>query len=160
MSKPNTFLRAQVAERIKTLQEPFTASDLAEVPSASSILTALRKQGLIRFVGKQSRKGNGAKLKEYVRVRKVNTEEIYAPANLLEQHDKLPPRCTSWKQYDSWRELRPAAGLDGFCEDCTPEYQAEMCKVGRCDHPEILFYKDADGFIYGTQQIHNSKKGI
>lgn len=170
MTKPIT-QRAQVWEYAKTLAEPFTAHDLAQFSHPASILKSLEHQGLIKCVGKIKRQESigGAKLKQYVRVErseivKAKIEKIREIAhdhvNLLAQHDKLPPRCTTWAQYDLWRSLRPAAGFGGFCEDCTPEYQAEMCKVGKCDHPEILFYFDKDGLIYGTQRIHESKKAL
>lgn len=78
-------------------------------------------------------------------------------ANHLKLHDKQVPRCASQSQYDSWRDLRPAAGVAGFCEDCTPEFQKEKSAKGMCDHPEVLFYLDENGLIYGSFKIHEQK---
>ena len=38
-----------------------------------------------------------------------------------------------------------------YCTDCTPEYQAQMMKEGRCAHPETTFNEDDDGFVVGTR---------
>ena len=51
------------------------------------------------------------------------------------------PACfDSQAQYDSWREAanvcRPR---HGYCEDCTPEYQARMIETFRCKYPNTVF---------------------
>lgn len=80
--------------------------------------------------------------------------------NHLKLHDKILPRCTSKAKYDSWRICKPAAGVAGFCEDCTPEFQKEKAAIGMCDHPEVLFYLDDDGLIYGSFKIHEEKRAL
>lgn len=70
--------------------------------------------------------------------------------NLMALHDKCFPRCITHEQWKLWRATRPSAGVAGLCEDCTPEYQNKMCLTGKCDHPEILFYVDKDGLLFGS----------
>jgi hypothetical protein len=63
------------------------------------------------------------------------------------------PRCASAKQYGTWKLAAyqyPPASKVGFCEDCTPEYQAEMIEQARCENPHVWFCKDKDGLEYGT----------
>lgn len=64
------------------------------------------------------------------------------------------PACFAQKDWDNWRA--PIGGVQlrrpsSFCEDCTPEYQAQMLAVKRCEHPETIFSRDADGFISGRR---------
>lgn len=51
------------------------------------------------------------------------------------------PLCSTDAQYRSWLDMARLAppGNAGFCEDCTDEYQAQMIKKHRCQHPEIIF---------------------
>jgi hypothetical protein len=60
------------------------------------------------------------------------------------------PRCVSSEDYRAWNKLQPRAGKAGFCEDCTPTFKMTMMDLGRCDHPEIRFCRDDDGFLTGT----------
>ena len=61
------------------------------------------------------------------------------------------PKCTTPQNYASWKDVaHRAIPKYGFCEDCRPEYQAEMIKQRRCEHPETIFEEDEDGFIAGT----------
>lgn len=66
---------------------------------------------------------------------------------------KPVPRCATEKQYRLWREearrLKPAPDAK-FCEDCTPSYQREMLIKGRCENPEIRFFVDIEGWVYGS----------
>ena len=38
---------------------------------------------------------------------------------------------------------------DDYCEDCLPEHQREMIGKNRCQHPEVVFRADEDGFMAG-----------
>lgn len=78
--------------------------------------------------------------------------------NLMLLHDKYFPRCITYAQWKRWRETPPRAGVAGLCEDCTPEYQNEQCMLGKCDHPEILFYVDSEGMIFGSLTPRVSEK--
>lgn len=57
------------------------------------------------------------------------------------------PQCATKEQWRTWKEqaIRPGAMPDpkvGFCTDCTPEFQKEMREQGRCENPEIKFYRE------------------
>lgn len=78
----------------------------------------------------------------------------------LKIHDRITPRCTTKAQYNLWRDMPPPTHINGFCEDCTPEYQKEMCDCGRCDHPEVLFYLDKEGMIYGAHILSDTKVAL
>lgn len=81
--------------------------------------------------------------------------------NMLKIHDKITPRCTNKKQYDLWREIHPSAlSSRGFCDDCTPKFKREKCSQGLCDHPEVIFYKDKDGMIFGSHIAMKNKVAI
>ena len=60
------------------------------------------------------------------------------------------PPCTNLRDYKEWLMMLPPTGKYGFCEDCTPKYKLEMMDQGRCEHPEIRFERDEDGFLNGT----------
>ena len=36
-----------------------------------------------------------------------------------------------------------------YCEDCLPEFQREMIRKNQCQHPEVIFRVDEDGFVSG-----------
>lgn len=61
------------------------------------------------------------------------------------------PPCFTPEQWVLWRTPHHSVRMPAkhCCEDCTPEYQAEMLAAKRCDHPETIFIRDADGFISG-----------
>lgn len=61
------------------------------------------------------------------------------------------PPCFTVAQWVLWRTPHNSVRMPAkhCCEDCTPEYQAEMLAAKRCDHPETIFIRDADGFISG-----------
>ena len=62
------------------------------------------------------------------------------------------PKCSELEQFLYWKEIartHPPHPRIGFCEDCTPEFQAEMKKQGRCENPEIVFYRD-EGHVSGS----------
>jgi hypothetical protein len=46
------------------------------------------------------------------------------------------------EQFDEWTRYakRASPGRDGFCRDCTPEYQGRMIRSGRCAYPAVSFY--------------------
>lgn len=71
------------------------------------------------------------------------------------------PPCFTVAQWVLWRTPHNSAHVPAkhCCEDCTPEYQAEMLAAKRCDHPETTFIRDADGFISGHRPpITNQEK--
>lgn len=61
------------------------------------------------------------------------------------------PACFEPEQWTLWRTPHHGVRVPAkhCCEDCTPDYQAEMLAAKRCDHPETIFIRDADGFISG-----------
>jgi hypothetical protein len=65
------------------------------------------------------------------------------------------PRCfDSAKQYAVWRQAArscyPSPG-HSYCEDCTPEYQANMIVVYRCEFPGTTFHVKADEGLHGQR---------
>lgn len=66
------------------------------------------------------------------------------------------PLCSTKKQYNLWKDVakqyRPNP-KNGFCEDCTKEYQKKMIAEQRCENPHVWFCKDEDGFEHGTSKI-------
>jgi hypothetical protein len=57
----------------------------------------------------------------------------------------LDLKCCTSKQYREWLTAARSAPPDpkiGFCEDCTPDYQASMRKDGRCVRPKIMFFRE------------------
>lgn len=58
------------------------------------------------------------------------------------------PKCSTPEQFREWvRAARMAKpGYAGFCTDCTPAYARLMRKDGRCEHPEVRFRSNGDGF--------------
>ena len=63
---------------------------------------------------------------------------------------KVIPSCSSAEDYQEWHKLMPPTGRYGFCEDCTPRYKMKMMNQGRCEHPEVRFERDEDGFLNGV----------
>ena len=61
------------------------------------------------------------------------------------------PACfDSAEQWDGWRLLArivPPNQKNGFCEDCTPSYKAEMVKQKRCMYRGVRFVirREGDG---------------
>lgn len=60
------------------------------------------------------------------------------------------PDCTDYETYTLWLETARFVhpGRFWFCADCTPDYTEEMRSQGRCEHPEIHFYRK-DGMLEG-----------
>jgi hypothetical protein len=67
------------------------------------------------------------------------------------QRIEFRPACFTPEQWTLWRKPHHSIYVPAkhACEDCTPEYQAEMRSARRCDHPETIFKRDADGFVSG-----------
>lgn len=65
------------------------------------------------------------------------------------------PKCATPLQYAAWKQLarRILPGHAGFCEDCTPEYAAEMRLCGLCEHPEVIFDHNGDGKLPTYYQL-------
>ena len=91
---------------------------------------------------------------------KGRTSNYVAEEDLMAHQENFLPSCISYPQWKLWHSIRPRSGKAGLCEDCTPEHQNERCLDGRCDHPEILFYVDEDGMIYGSQIPRNNEHAI
>lgn len=90
------------------------------------------------------------------------------------------PSCTTKEQYANWKDTARVSAPNlyiGFCEDCTPEYQAEMRAAGRCENPEIRFFMEGlhyrvdgrtgarhevGGMIYGAFEpgSHSNDQGV
>lgn len=87
-------------------------------------------------------------------------DEYIPKIKYLELHDKHTPRCTTKSQYDFWRSGAFGNSVNGFCSDCTPEFQKEKAAKGLCDHPEVLFYLDNDGLIEGSFDIRHNQYAI
>ena len=61
--------------------------------------------------------------------------------------------------YEIWRAAwRVSQGLESghestrrnpYCRDCTRAYQEEQLLAGNCNHPEVRFKTDKDGFVTG-----------
>lgn len=61
-------------------------------------------------------------------------------------------RCLTQQQYLSWLQMAKRVRTrirNDYCEDCLPEYQGEMIRNNRCQHPEVVFQVDEDGFVTG-----------
>lgn len=75
-----------------------------------------------------------------------------------EQSYRKMPNCTdkdSWRRWENvlktyGKDVRP--GRAYFCTDCTPEFAKKHRRTGTCNHPNIVFKFDKDGFIEG--RIH------
>jgi hypothetical protein len=67
------------------------------------------------------------------------------------------PKCFhNHQQFVSWMATARITGgcyEAGYCTDCTPEYKARMTVANRCEHHEIRFTWDQDGFIQGTNNL-------
>lgn len=80
------------------------------------------------------------------------------------------PKCfDSQQQYDEWHNVATSVyhykhdRVTPYCVDCTPEYAARMREAGRCEHPDVIFYRCGtsvigrpavpDGRRYGKQQF-------
>lgn len=61
------------------------------------------------------------------------------------------PRCFTYDQWAYWHEAARllSPGEVGPCADCTPDYQSEMIRQGRCERPGVLFMISESGEIDG-----------
>jgi hypothetical protein len=81
---------------------------------------------------------------------------FYAP-KLAKNVPECFPNATV---FGRWREMarsQNAVGENGYCTDCTPEYQAVMRETGRCRYPKTTFHIDSDGFIYGRRAVEDRR---
>lgn len=68
------------------------------------------------------------------------------------------PACMTREQYKAWKQMCGAwSPVAGPCTDCTPGFQARMKVAGKCDHPEIVFEEDEEGFVYGRKPNRSGK---
>ena len=75
------------------------------------------------------------------------------------------PLCfPSAEVYGRWREItrgnNMSPGADGYCADCTPEYQAQMRAQGRCEFPDTVFVADVDGVGFHGKRSRKAKRTI
>jgi hypothetical protein len=69
------------------------------------------------------------------------------------------PRCFSRRQYELWKSVaRGWRDVVSPCTDCTPGFQAAMKVAGKCEHPEMVFDEDEDGFAYGRMPRKGDKR--
>lgn len=55
---------------------------------------------------------------------------------------------TDWVEWNRMRVLEMSIGAcapANHCTDCLAEFQAQMKREGRCEHPAVTFGLDADG---------------
>lgn len=65
------------------------------------------------------------------------------------------PACFEPIEWVQWRNAATFPSLvrhppQSPCEDCTPQYQADMLAAKRCEHPEATLERDAQGFVRGV----------
>lgn len=61
-------------------------------------------------------------------------------------------RCFTQQQYLSWQQMAKRVSTrrrNDYCEDCLPEFQRAMIAQNKCQHPEVVFRTDEDGFMAG-----------
>lgn len=60
------------------------------------------------------------------------------------------PRCFTLKKFNAWKSaaLEAPPGKSGYCEDCTPSYQAKMIRKKLCNYPNTEFFAErrSDGW--------------
>lgn len=62
------------------------------------------------------------------------------------------PACTDPEKAAEWAVAAKKVVQKlryGFCEDCTPDYQAEMISKGRCENPGVQFVQSIEDGIRG-----------
>lgn len=60
------------------------------------------------------------------------------------------PMCFTAQQWEEWKEAaRTDCPAHGPCNDCTPEFKNEMMEKNRCENPQVVFLKNADGSLSG-----------
>ena len=65
-----------------------------------------------------------------------------------------PPCFPDDAQLLAWRNMNVYVGEkspSGYCTDCTPAYQAQMCAAGRCKFPETSFVPLPNGGVEGRR---------
>ena len=73
-------------------------------------------------------------------------------------NDKQPP-CHNDDEWEHYIEDEAASVDDtttppshsGYCQFCTPEYQAEMIAQRKCVHPNVTFRLDEEGGVEGVR---------
>lgn len=61
-------------------------------------------------------------------------------------------KCLTQQQFASWQQMAKRVhtrNRNDYCEDCLPEFQREMIRKNQCQHPEVVFRVDEDGFVSG-----------
>ena len=65
--------------------------------------------------------------------------------------NKTTPHCfEDAKQFAGWvayARMSQPAPAHSYCEDCTPDFQAQMIRQKRCQYPGTLFHKVEGGWV-------------
>lgn len=65
--------------------------------------------------------------------------------------DKTIPRCfenaRQWKGWVDAARMSHPSPAHSYCEDCTPDFQAQMIREKRCTYPGTLFHKAEGGWV-------------
>ena len=60
--------------------------------------------------------------------------------------DGRMPLCFKPAQWEAWKEIARECPVDlnglSCCADCTPDFQRQMKREGRCEYPNIRFLVD------------------
>ena len=67
--------------------------------------------------------------------------EVKAPHRKKKKPDESRnhPRCCTLAEFREWQEHNILDRASIYCEDCTPEFAAEMRGKDMCDRPDITF---------------------
>lgn len=70
------------------------------------------------------------------------------------------PACfNSDEQFIAWMHAaRQGANKIDYCADCTQEYQYQMIRQYRCEHPGVTFGRDSDGFTCGIRPTKEERR--
>ncbi len=65
-------------------------------------------------------------------------------------------KCFTVQQYQAWQQMAKRVqtrNRNDYCEDCLPEFQRAMKENNKCQHPEVIFRMDEDGFMAGYRRV-------
>jgi hypothetical protein len=69
---------------------------------------------------------------------------------------------TLWQKWRAAAHQAKPKGCKGheWCCDCTPAFQAQQLRQGKCTHPEVRFCVDEDGWLQGFVPTRHEKLGV